>query len=343
MKSVELKHIMIMNPSSLTYFTVDGAVVSTDMQEWYLVCGVRSISHRYVSEGHTLALSLDEHTVLNCGRSKQDLTSLGSGSIDVIRHISEEMNDSQSTSVVITNRYADCGGMDQNSHHKYDSYLLLTLSRVNEESHIVQSVESQLKEHSSYAGWNPRARFVVTVKKILCCNAEELSQRIIEELWKRKILNVIVVIPLTYATLSDAVTDSRNRAESLVIEFPSLVIQYKWFKTVHLDMWRMEGGGIFVRNLFVLPMKSSGSSQGCELRGANVLTALRFERTTQNHGKNRNIKLNVRLQIRLINRITRSMNVTLLLLKQVEKFRIREEKFGKYVEVCWVHWSPIRE
>jgi hypothetical protein len=93
--------------------------------------------------------------------------------------------------------------MDWKSQHKHDSYLLLTLSRVNEESDIVQSVESQLKEHSSYAGWNPRARFVVAVTNIsFSYNTEKLSKKILVELWKRKVINRIVVIPLKYASQS---------------------------------------------------------------------------------------------------------------------------------------------
>jgi hypothetical protein len=134
-------------------------------------------------------------TVHISGRRHQKLTSPVGGSIDGVRHISAEIPNSASTSVVITNRYANSGAIDWNSQHKYDSYLLLRLSSVNEESDIVQSVESQLKEHYSYAGWNPRARFVVVVtvtNNSFSSYAEKLSQRILEELWKRKMLNAIL-------------------------------------------------------------------------------------------------------------------------------------------------------
>jgi hypothetical protein len=187
--------------------------------------------------------------IIILGGNIGNLTSLGDGSIDVAKYISSDMRHPESTSDLITNRYADFGAMVHISHYKHDSYLLLTPSRVNEESHIVQSVESQLKEHSSFPGWNPRARFVVAVTNTsFSYNAEKLSKRILVELWKRKIVNGIVVIPLTHASKSESSRVSTNRADGSVTDVPSLGIICTWFpyrgphlcsvvdETVQLDM-----------------------------------------------------------------------------------------------------------
>jgi hypothetical protein len=111
-------------------------------------------------------MSLHEDIAQVPGRRHGNLTNCGSGSIDVSRYISEEIHKMESRSVVITNTFADHGSVDRNSNLKYDSYVLLTPSCFSQDSGIVQSVESQLKQHSSHPGWNPRARFVVIVTNI---------------------------------------------------------------------------------------------------------------------------------------------------------------------------------
>jgi hypothetical protein len=98
------------------------------------------------------------------------------------------------------------------------------------------------------------------------CNHEKLSERILAELWKRKILNSIVLIPLKNTSQSEDVTGIRSRADGLVMEAPALGI-YTWFQylgpnrcsvvdeAVLLDMWLMAGEGSFVRNSFLFPKK----------------------------------------------------------------------------------------
>jgi hypothetical protein len=53
-------------------------------------------------------------------------------------------------------------------------------------------------------------------------NAEKLSQKILAELWKRKVVNGIVLILPTYASNTEGDNDTRNRIESTVKEVPSL-------------------------------------------------------------------------------------------------------------------------
>jgi hypothetical protein len=288
-------------------------------------------------------MSLHEDTAPIPGRRHGNLTNCGGGSIDVARYMSEEIHKTESRSVVITNTFADYGHVEWNSNLKFDSYVLLTPSRFSQESDIVQSVESQLKQHSSHPGWNPRARFVVTVTNIsFKHNAEKLSQKILAELWKRKVINGIVLVPLIYSSNTEDDNDSRNRTDSAVSEVPSLGI-YTWFpyrspkecsvvnETLLLDVWLMSGEGSFFSNSVLFPKKLSGNFHGCEFRVANALRARTREVGTRKSG-NRIISTDYDgLEIQLIKFIRRVMNVTIIRLPQVKNFRIIQDESGNYV------------
>jgi hypothetical protein len=53
-------------------------------------------------------------------------------------------------------------------------------------------------------------------------NAKKISQRILVEIWKRKILNGIVLIPLTNTSLSEDATGTRARTDGLVKQVAAL-------------------------------------------------------------------------------------------------------------------------
>jgi hypothetical protein len=55
----------------------------------------QSISHRYISTGQTLVISLHERTVLISRKNYENFTNFGGGSIDVVKYISEEMHKSE--------------------------------------------------------------------------------------------------------------------------------------------------------------------------------------------------------------------------------------------------------
>ncbi|PNF33396.1 hypothetical protein B7P43_G04165 [Cryptotermes secundus] len=328
---------------TLTCVTVARADVSTDVQEWHIVRCLRSISQRYFSTGETLAMSLHEEALHTSGRRSENFTNWGRVSIDVVGYISEEIHRSESRSVVISNVFTDYDPTEWKSNHKPEIYLLLTPSSCNHESDIVQSVKSQLKRLSSYPEWNPRARFVVTVINIsFKYNAEELSQRLLVQLWERKILNAIVLIPLTNTSQSQVATGTRRRPDGLVMEVSALGI-YTWFpyqgpnqcsvvdEAVLLDMWLMEGEGNFVRNSFFFPRKAYDNFHGCELRVATRVTDFRAQNTILKSGNNRDHKFDTNFEIRLLKLITRTMNFTLIFLPQIKNFRKVQEESGKYI------------
>jgi hypothetical protein len=288
-------------------------------------------------------MSLHEDTAPIPGRRYGNLTYCGGGSVDVARYICEELHKAESRSVVITNTFADYGPVNWNSNQKYDSYVLITPSYFSQESDIVQSVESQLKQHSSYPGWNPRTRFVVIVTNIsFKHNAEKLSQKILAELWKRKVINGIVLIPLTHASNSEVSLGIRKEADGPVVEGEELGI-YTWFpfrrtnqcsdvdKAVLLDVWVMAGGGSFVRNSFLFPNKLSGNFHGCGLRVATALPPSRGTSTTQNSASRLLYTRSCAYEKRLLQLITRAINMTITFLPEVKNFRIMQDESGNFV------------
>jgi hypothetical protein len=204
----------------------------------------------------------------------------------------------------------------------------------------VDSVQQQLKRLSSDPGWNPRARFVVAVANICrTCDAEKLSQRILEETWKQKIVDVIILVPSNYVSQNQD-TNHSGTGDKLVKKYPVLGL-YTWFpyrssnqcttvdKAVLLDMWLMRGGGRFFRNYFLFPKKINSNLHGCELRVSTTPTTFAVKGVTQNYG-NTNIIYEDGWEIRLINVITETMNIKKKFLPPARNFREMQEKSGNF-------------
>jgi hypothetical protein len=170
-------------------------------------------------------------------------------------------------------------------------------------------------------------------------NAEKLSQKILVELWRRKVLNNIVLIPLTNTSHSEVAAGSRSRAHGLVTEAPALGI-YTWFpyrgpnrcsvvdEAVLLDIWLMAEEGSFVRNSILFPKKLINNFHGCEFRVAAKITSTSV---AQNYGNKTNIILYDGVEIRLLKLITKTMNLTIIVLPQIKNFKKIREDSEKYI------------
>jgi hypothetical protein len=102
-------------------------------------------------------------------------------------------------------------------------------------------------------------------------------------------------------------------------------------EAVLLDVWLTSGESRFLRSTFLFPKKLSTNFHGCEIRAATVLTSDKVESTAQNPGNSTNITMYDGSEIRLLNLIARALNVTIVLLSQIENFRIIQDESGKYV------------
>jgi hypothetical protein len=126
------------------------------------------------------------------------------------------------------------------------------------------------------------------------------------------------------------------------MEVPALGI-YTWFpfrgpnqcsdvdEAVLLDVWLMTGGGSFVRNSFLFPKKLSGNFQGCGLRVATVMPPTTGVRRTQNSRSRSLVAQNLAHGTRLLQLITKAMNMTITFPPQVKKFHTVQDESGNYV------------
>jgi hypothetical protein len=324
---------------SLVFLPLSRASILTDVQGLHLVRCLETISYRYFSTEQTLVISHHDDTVEISGRICENFTKCHGNTFDVVKLIFEKIHKSEWISIVVSSTYTNPQVGGWNSNDRHGSYILLTSNEIQQEFHIVKSVREQLERLSSNPGWNPRARFVVTVMNICCTfDAENLSRRILEELWNRKVVNAIILLPVTYDSQSQ---DLKCNATGDIGLVPKLGL-YTWFpyrdsnqcsrvdEVVLIDMWLMAGKGSFVSNTFLFPRKIRNNLQGCELRVSTVPGLFVVRKTTKNLRNNINITYDGGWEILLINTITKTMNMKITFLPPSETFRQIQDEFGNF-------------
>jgi hypothetical protein len=327
---------------SLTCLALARTTFSHDVEERHMARCLATISHRYFSTGQTLVISRHEKTGDTSRKSCENFANCDGTTFDFVRSIFAEIHKPKSRGVVVWNAFTICHAEDWNSNDKHGSYLLLSSSESDQEFHIVKSIKGQLKRLSTDPGWNPRARFAVTVMKICyTCDAEKLSRRILEELWYRKVVNAIILVPPTKASLTQDVMDSRTKDRGHEMKVSILEI-YTWFpyqgpnqcskvdKAVLLDMWLMKGNGSFMRNSSLFPKKISTNLHGCELRVSTKQSMFVVGHAIQNSGNDTNITYKDGWEIRLISFIAETMKMKTTFLPPAETFRRIHDEFGNF-------------
>jgi hypothetical protein len=295
-----------------------------------------SISSRYFSTRRTLVISREKHAVVSDGRISDNFTSNVSGTVDFLTTVYEELHKSESWNLVTSTTPTNRQAIDWHPYHKHSSYILLVPRDSDHVVHIVQSVEEQLKRLSGDPGWNPRAQFVVAVASICrTCDAEKLAQRILEEMWKQKVDNAIILVPQNHDT-GDSGTGNK-----LVKTYPELEL-YAWFpyrdpnqcsridKAVLLDIWLMKGEGMFYRNYSLFPKKIYSNLHGCKLRVSTIPTTFSVRTMAENIWSNTNVTYEDGWEIRLINVITETMNMKMTFLPPTPNFRQIKNEFGNF-------------
>lgn len=171
------------------------------------------------------------------------------------------------------------------------------------------------------------------------CDKEKLSKRILEEMWKQKVVDVIILGPSYYLSQNQG-TNTSGTGDKFVNKYPVLGL-YTWFpyrgpnhcsrvdKAVLLDVWLMTGEGTSFRNSSLFPTKIKSSLHRCELRLSTKQT-FAVGNITQNSGSNTNITYYEGCEIRRINVITETMNKKRKFPPPAENFRLFQDKFGNF-------------
>jgi hypothetical protein len=156
---------------------------------------------------------------------------------------------------------------DEISPRKHGSYIIISQYRRYEA--VVKGISNQIKELSNTWDWNPRAKFAILVAGIRTQEnaAEQLAADIFTDLWLRRVMNAVVMVPMLSAH-----SNATGTAPALQL--------YTWFP-YHppgrcadvrdanlLDRWVVDstGNGKFQYNIPLFPNKVPLDFHGCPTR-----------------------------------------------------------------------------
>ncbi|KDR14782.1 hypothetical protein L798_11575 [Zootermopsis nevadensis] len=195
------------------------------------------------------------------------------------------------------------------------NYVIITPIDTDNPERTPIILRNQIIHLSRSNAWNPRGRFVVALSNSFK-NSSLKVQRIFEELWDHKIINVVVLVPSF---------EERSEMESVLKA-------YTWYpyensdrcievdEVALLDTWVR---GHFIKDADLFPPKTGLDLHGCPLRiltQPTIFTVLDPCFTYVNRPGVYKISYRDGWEIRLLNIITRKMNMTEEYLLPVKDF-----------------------
>lgn len=155
--------------------------------------------------------------------------------------------------------------------HKHDSYIIFT-GLHEEESSVLGSITEQVNELYKRMSWNFRARFIFVAEIHVNVPLQQLTIKILEEMWKYySIMNILLVISVTHFKVNDT---KKGRLISHENSSQTDILLYTWFpytsktrcdklhSAVLIDRWTSKGEFVLKANLF--PDKVPRTFQGCK-------------------------------------------------------------------------------
>jgi hypothetical protein len=222
--------------------------------------------------------------------------------------------------------YGPPDGMKRNEQHKHGGYIIFIRG-----AKVSEQVRGQLNQLKSTRAWNSRAHFVIAVTSDLdYFHGNELAEDIFAEFWRDKIVNVVVLLPVSHSSkirFGGAIECAEN------MEFAVLQEVYAFFpyqpknkcgNTIRaslLDYWvqSCSDEGRFLRNVPLFPSKIPPDLQGCTLSVSTleVEPMVMTRKSTYDDG----------LEIRILNTILGYMNLSSLFLPPPPN----NEKWGRHL------------
>jgi hypothetical protein len=170
--------------------------------------------------------------------------------------------------VVVFHSHNDSKSLNAGVTNKFGSYIIMISNDDHDEEQISTRVYVQLKHLSKSSSWNPRARFVVACLNPSLSDTKLLARRILQELWKWYIVNVVVLVSQKSDDNEMIMSDER-------LSF-TFLRAYTWFpyqspshctkvdKITLLDSWSVKGNDSFVEISNLFPPKTKDLN-GCPL------------------------------------------------------------------------------
>lgn len=302
----------------------------------HLVRCLKTISDQYFPRTQTLAVAWTRNDLLYCDTNTPGMatTSVYDGQNRRYTRITYDTERYSLNNTKNINEFVDLlfselnswtvvvyGNTVEHNRGNYDvcgSYIVLTAG--------VTVLSNQLQHLSNSSNWNPRARIVIA----LLSNDHDrtlIAQRLLEEVWKHKIINALVLVP-------------NEEGEGI-----AALNAYTWYpyqsagqcmkvKDITLvDIWAKKGNGYFMRNTHLFRQKMNKKLHACPIRIVTQETIFAVKDPYYLFvNRSNTIKLMYRngWEVKLLKIITKAMNMTEHYLDPITDFWNLQDNEGNY-------------
>ena len=224
-----------------------------------------TLSDRYFVSDHTLVYSVSNNarSFTTPSQNKPLLGEFTGSWVDILLervHLTTQWPIVVSRPPVEFIEHDDTLYWDTTNDDRHDSYILTLTYQCEDKNEVLPDMKEQIEGLRSYAAWNSRGRFIVVLVQQRDCDSEVVVEALLTELWKWKIINVLVLVQ-----------KNNNVTDNLKI--------YSWFpyepssgacdqvKIVLLDTWVSNASlGFFEKNATLFHEKIPRKMDGCPLR-----------------------------------------------------------------------------
>jgi hypothetical protein len=214
---------------------------------------------------------------------------------------------------------------DTANNDKHGSYVLTTEYLCRGSNEMLLDIRGQIQQLQSYSAWNPRGRFVVVlVGQENDCDIEVTVEEILTELWKWKIINILVLVK----------TNSDNNYNLNIYSWfpyqPPSGICGEMVEIVLLDTWvSNDSSGFLKRNTPLFQEKIPNKISGCPLR-VQVAHFPPYVIFQKNYSLLENVNSIIGLDVNMARTIAETMNMSLELSPLYDTY-----PWGKYINGTW--------
>jgi hypothetical protein len=214
---------------------------------------------------------------------------------------------------------------DTTNDDKHSSYVLTTTYLCKERNEAVLDIRDQIQRLEAYSAWNPRCRFVVVlVEQGKDCDSEEIVGNLLKELWKWKIINILLLVQKN----SDAI-DNINIYSWFPYQPPSGVCG-QMLEIVLLDTWvSNDTSGFLKSNTPLFQEKVPNKMNGCPLR-VQVAHFPPYVIFQKNGNLFQDVPSFIGLDINMVRTIAEVMNMSLELVPLYDTY-----PWGKMINGTW--------
>ena len=309
-------------------------VIPSTLDDLHWVRCLRTISEQYLPETQTLAVVWTQNYLLCHNSTTSGMVPASEFDGQDCRYTMYEseggpLNELMNISILVDILFSELsrwtivvfGNTGERNTITYDvcgSYIILTTS--------VTVLQNQLQHLSNSSDWNPRGRFVVALLNSFY-DPPLMAQWLLKELWKHKITNSVVLVSNEEGEripALNAYTWYPYKSTRQCIEVKNVTL---------LDTWVKKGNGYFLKKTHLFPQKISKNLHGCPLRIVTRETIFTVTDPYTVFLSQCNITKLVYKdgwEVKLLNVITKTMNMTLHYLDPIDDFLDLTDNEGNF-------------